>query len=486
MRVVVTGTEAADGAARRPRSPRRGSTSRTARSSRVEPIAGPPVVAGGYDWVVLTSRIAVERALRRLDGRAAAGSPSSGRARPRRCASAASSRRSSPGVSTQEGLAAELPRPAGTVLFAGAEGARDVLVAGARRRRRPALPDRRAPAASASPTPTSSSSPPPRRPGASPRSASTCRASRSGRSPRRRRARSGCASSPRPRRHDLDGLVEAVKLAASRPVHHLPDRLRPRGRLRRHLPRRDQAHRARRAGDRHHARDRADSTCSRARSSSPARCRTCRRAFTSPSSTPGSAATASALALRGADGRLYVGPDNGLLLVAAERLGGVEEAVRARPGPATGSSRSRARSTAATSSRPRRRTWRVGVPLAELGPPVRPTQLVRAGAPGSRGRARPDPRDRPLRRPVRERPAQPHSRRPRAGGHRAGRPGRGRRRLRALLRRGREDVRGGQDRRHRPLRGRVREHRPRHQPGKRGRDVRAVVGQELRLTTPEA
>jgi S-adenosylmethionine hydrolase len=33
------------------------------------------------------------------------------------------------------------------------------------------------------------------------------------------------------------------------------------------------------------------------------------------------------IALRGGDGRLYVGPDNGLLLVAAERLGGVEESV---------------------------------------------------------------------------------------------------------------------------------------------------------------
>jgi S-adenosylmethionine hydrolase len=33
------------------------------------------------------------------------------------------------------------------------------------------------------------------------------------------------------------------------------------------------------------------------------------------------------LALRGRDGRLYVGPDNGLLLVAADRLGGIEEAV---------------------------------------------------------------------------------------------------------------------------------------------------------------
>jgi S-adenosylmethionine hydrolase len=33
------------------------------------------------------------------------------------------------------------------------------------------------------------------------------------------------------------------------------------------------------------------------------------------------------LALEGGDGRIFVGPDNGLLLVAAERLGGVERAV---------------------------------------------------------------------------------------------------------------------------------------------------------------
>ena len=42
---------------------------------------------------------------------------------------------------------------------------------------------------------------------------------------------------------------------------------------------------------------------------------------------PGVGGDRKPLALRGRDGRLYVGPDNGLLLVAAERLGGVEEAV---------------------------------------------------------------------------------------------------------------------------------------------------------------
>ncbi len=42
---------------------------------------------------------------------------------------------------------------------------------------------------------------------------------------------------------------------------------------------------------------------------------------------PGVGGARKPLALRGDDGRLYVGPDNGLLLVAAERLGRVEAAV---------------------------------------------------------------------------------------------------------------------------------------------------------------
>ena len=42
---------------------------------------------------------------------------------------------------------------------------------------------------------------------------------------------------------------------------------------------------------------------------------------------PGVGGDRKPLALRGADGRFYVGPDNGLLLVAADRLGKVEEAV---------------------------------------------------------------------------------------------------------------------------------------------------------------
>jgi S-adenosylmethionine hydrolase len=42
---------------------------------------------------------------------------------------------------------------------------------------------------------------------------------------------------------------------------------------------------------------------------------------------PGVGGERKPLALRGGDGRLYVGPDNGLLLVAADSLGGIEETV---------------------------------------------------------------------------------------------------------------------------------------------------------------
>jgi S-adenosyl-L-methionine hydrolase (adenosine-forming) len=42
---------------------------------------------------------------------------------------------------------------------------------------------------------------------------------------------------------------------------------------------------------------------------------------------PGVGGPRKALAVRGGDDRLYVGPDNGILLVAAERLGGIEKAV---------------------------------------------------------------------------------------------------------------------------------------------------------------
>jgi uroporphyrinogen-III synthase len=94
---------------------------------RVEPLPGPPVRTDGYDWLVLTSRHGVEEFFARAEGplpRVAVIGPGTGEAvREHGCEPALVAR-----VSTQEGLAAELPKPPGRVLFAGAEGARDVLV----------------------------------------------------------------------------------------------------------------------------------------------------------------------------------------------------------------------------------------------------------------------------------------------------------------------------------------------------------------------
>ena len=94
---------------------------------RIEPFEGQPIRVADYDWLVLTSRNAVECLFRRLDGplpRLAVIGPGTAQAlRARGVEPTLVARRS-----TQEGLVEELPRPAGRVLFAGAEGARDVLV----------------------------------------------------------------------------------------------------------------------------------------------------------------------------------------------------------------------------------------------------------------------------------------------------------------------------------------------------------------------
>jgi uroporphyrinogen-III synthase len=94
---------------------------------RVEAIHGPPIEAERYDWILVTSRNAVEPLLRRLQGRpgrVAAIGPGT--------AEALRALGIEPDLvaerSTQEGLAAELPNPPGRVLHAAAEGARDVLV----------------------------------------------------------------------------------------------------------------------------------------------------------------------------------------------------------------------------------------------------------------------------------------------------------------------------------------------------------------------
>jgi uroporphyrinogen-III synthase len=89
----------------------------------IEPLGDEPVELDGYNWVILTSATAARELRRR------------GRGRAKRVAAIGRATAEAFGpvdlvsrISTQEGLLAELPRPAGRVLFAGAEGARRLLV----------------------------------------------------------------------------------------------------------------------------------------------------------------------------------------------------------------------------------------------------------------------------------------------------------------------------------------------------------------------
>ena len=95
---------------------------------------------------------------------------------------------------------------------------------------------------------------------------------------------------------------------------------------------------------------------------------------------PGVGGERKPVALRGGDGRLYVGPDNGLLAVAADALGGVEQAVELAqekymltPVSRTFHGRDVFSPTAAHLA--------AGVALDELGPPVEPASLIRLELP---------------------------------------------------------------------------------------------------------
>jgi uroporphyrinogen-III synthase len=88
----------------------------------IEPLGDEPIEVSGYDWIVVTSANGAHELRRRASGRmprvAAIG---------RATAEAIGGADLIPAVSTQEGLLAEIPRPAGRVLFAAGEGARRLL-----------------------------------------------------------------------------------------------------------------------------------------------------------------------------------------------------------------------------------------------------------------------------------------------------------------------------------------------------------------------
>lgn len=93
----------------------------------LDPLPGGPIDTSRFDWVVLTSRPAVELFLARARGplpRVAAIGPGTAAALRERGVEPALV----PEVSTQEGLVAAFPRPPGRVLFAGAEDARRLVV----------------------------------------------------------------------------------------------------------------------------------------------------------------------------------------------------------------------------------------------------------------------------------------------------------------------------------------------------------------------
>src|SRR3954452_4034200 len=95
---------------------------------------------------------------------------------------------------------------------------------------------------------------------------------------------------------------------------------------------------------------------------------------------PGVGSARRALVLRDAAGRVYVGPDNGLLLPAADRFGGVVEAHELTNPAYALESVSRTFHGRDLFS-PACAHLALGVPLAELGPPIDPEALVRLELP---------------------------------------------------------------------------------------------------------
>jgi S-adenosylmethionine hydrolase len=95
---------------------------------------------------------------------------------------------------------------------------------------------------------------------------------------------------------------------------------------------------------------------------------------------PGVGGVRRPLALRDAEGRLYVGPDNGLLVPAAERFGGIAD-VRELANPKYALESVSRTFHGRDLFSPAAAHLALGVPLEELGPPVDPEALVRLELP---------------------------------------------------------------------------------------------------------
>ena len=373
----------------------------------VEAIGPDEIDVAGYDWVVVTSPYGARsycagarkasRAWRRWAGH-------------RRALATGVEPALVPRVSSQEGLLPSFrARPAASLRRRG--GARP-LRRRARRRLRAALPNERAAAGRRCRRATWSCSRRPRPRAPARASASSLPASRSGR--RRRGGGRGLDSSPRrsarprrPRRGRCVGrrLAPAPWSSPSSPTSGFRT-------IRRHVPRRDQAHRARGGDHRHHPRDPAAARAAgraRARQHAPLHARgrpprggrprsrrgpPRRSRCARPTAGCSSAPTTGCSCRRPTPRRRRGGP-------------------RAREPRRTRSTPSRARSTAATSSAGCRAS-RAGGRAGELGPAGRPGALVRLDLPAAGGRPEPDPAVRALHRPLRERAAEPDARAPRS------------------------------------------------------------------------
>src|SRR5260370_34557695 len=105
---------------------------------------------------------------------------------------------------------------------------------------------------------------------------------------------------------------------------------------------------------------------------------------------PGVGGARRALVLRDGEGRLYVGPDNGLLLPAADRFGGIAAAHElANPAYALGPVSRTVHGRDLFS--PAAAHLALRGPLAELRPPIHPEALVPLGLPRPEVGAAPHP-----------------------------------------------------------------------------------------------